>query len=96
MMSSILSVGIVYSSFVEMMFANMFIVDEEKKLFWRYHQNQLITVKLGDKILPKYISKLLNLLYEPNQASIEEINLEEIDSNSPDLTIYEKLWLGKL
>lgn len=96
-MTLILSVGTVYSSFVEMLFTNMFLVDYDNKVFWRYNQTQTPTIKLGDKQLASYISPLLGLLYQPNKNSVEkiEINMDEI-IDSDILTIYEKIWFGKM
>jgi hypothetical protein len=99
MMVSILAVGTVYSSFVELLFANMLLVDYEYKIFWRYNQNQRPTYKLGDKSMASYINPLLGLLYQPNKASIDKIDLDiDIDdiSNESKLTIYEKIFLNKL
>lgn len=96
-MTLMLSVGTVYSSFIEMLFANMFLVDYDNKVFWRYNQDKTPTFKLGDKQLASYISPLLGLLYQPNKNSVEKIdlNMEEI-IDSPILTIYEKIWLGQV
>ncbi len=96
-MTLMLSVGTVYSSFIEMLFANMFLVDYDNKVFWRYNQSQTPTFKLGDKQLASYISPLLGLLYQPNKNSVEkiELDMEEV-IDSPILTIYEKIWLGQV
>ena len=97
-MSMMLSVGIIYSSFIEMLFANLFLVDEENRIFWRYNTEKPISVKLSDKGLPKYISNLLGLLYEPNKKSIEKINesLDELLEKPEKHTIYEKIWFKNL
>jgi hypothetical protein len=99
MMTLILGVGTVYSSFVELLFTNMLLVDLEHKVFWRYNQNQRAIYKLGDKSMASYINPLLGLLYQPNKASIDKIDLDiDIDdiSNEDKLTIYEKIFLNKL
>jgi hypothetical protein len=56
LMTAILEVGTIYSSFIEILFANMFVVDYDAKIFWRYHQDQIPTYKLCDKGLAAYIS----------------------------------------
>jgi hypothetical protein len=97
LMTAILEVGTIYSSFIEILFANMFVVDYDNKVFWRYHQDQTPTYKLGDKGLAAYISSRIGLLYQPNKNTIENISmdeLEEIDQNN--LTIYEKIYLGQV
>ena len=95
LMSTLLEVGIVYSSFVEILFTNMFIVDKEKKLFWRYNQSRMPVFKLGDKMMAAYISSRIGLLYQPNKNTIEQVNLDELDTiDLENLTIYEKIFLG--
>lgn len=98
LMTAILTVGIVYSSFVEMLFANAFLTDIKNKKFWRYNQLDPIKIKLGDKSISKYISSLLGLLYQPNKKSIENIEdtFKEISFDKEKHTIYEKIWLGEL
>lgn len=97
MMGYILSVGTPYSSFVEMFFANMFIVDEQEQKFWRYHQDQKILKKLSDKTVAKNISKLLGLLYEPNKQTLEKLTtFDDIDlEKEAKSTIYGRIWLGE-
>lgn len=98
LMSLLLEVGTVYSSFVEMLFCNMFLVDDPKdKKFWRYNQHLKPTYKLSDKSLAVYINPLLGLLYQPNKKTIDLINNEEnMNLDQHDLTIYEKIWLNKV
>ena len=97
MMELLLQVGTPYSSFVEMVFANMFMTSKKEKEFWRYNHDKKIVLKLGDKILAKHLSTLLGLLYEPNKNTIAEVEkLEELDIDNMDLTIYEKIFLSRL
>jgi len=97
MMTALLEVGRIYSSFVEILFCNMFVVDYDKKVFWRYRQDLLPTFKLGDKMMAAYISSRIGLLYQPNKNTIEKVDLEELDLIDDDnLTIYEKIYLGKI
>lgn len=97
LMTALLEVGNVYSSFVEILFTNMFVVDYEKKLFWRYNQNMMPTFKLGDKMMAAYISSRIGLLYQPNKNTIEQVDLEELDEvDLENLTIYEKIYLGRV
>jgi hypothetical protein len=97
LMELVLTVGTPYSSFVEMVFANMFMTDPKTKEFWRYNAHKKIKLKLGDKTLAKNLSPLLGLLYQPNKNTIQEINiLEDIDLDNTDMTIYEKIFLSRL
>ena len=97
LVSAILEVGTIYSSFIEILFANMFLVDYDNKVFWRYNQNQNPTYKLGDKGLAAYISSRIGLLYQPNKNTIENISMDELeDVDLENLTIYEKIYLGQI
>ena len=99
MMSCLLEIGVPYSSFVEMLFANMFITyydskDKSTIRFWRYHQHEKIVRKLGDKTIAANLSPLLGLLYQPNARSLEAIaSLSDLDLDNPT-NIYERIWLG--
>jgi len=95
LMTIILDVGSPYSSFVECLFTNMFLSSEDGDL-WRYNQSEKIVKKLGDKTLASRISPLLNLLYQQNQRTIENIDfLDDYINNTNQLTVYEKLFLEK-
>lgn len=97
LMTSILEVGTIYSSFIEILLANMFVVDYDNKIFWRYNQDQKPTYKLGDKKLAAYISSRIGLLYQPNKNTIENVDLDELNKVDPNnLTIYEKIYLGQI
>lgn len=95
LMELILSVGAPFSSFIEILLANMFLTDAKSNTLWRYDQSQPIKLKLGDKTLANRISPLLGLLYQQNSKSID--NIEFLDSyiDSDKLTIYEKIFLEK-
>jgi hypothetical protein len=97
LMTAILEVGIIYSSFVEILFTNMFLVDKDNKVFWRYRQDLKPTFKLGDKMMAAYISSRIGLLFQPNRKTVEKIDLEELNEIDDDnLTIYEKIFLGRV
>ena len=100
-MSCILSVGNPYSSFVEMLFANMLITKLEKSQniieFWRYNQDKPIILKLGHTNMAYHISKLLGLLYHPNKKTLSDITImNTLQEQADNLNIYEKIWLGQL
>lgn len=96
MMTLLMDVGIVYSSYIELLFANMFITNYEHKEFWRYNQNKQAVFKLGDKMMAAYISPIIGLLYQPNKNTIEKIDLDFDYFDEDNMTIYEKIWLNKL
>ena len=95
LMTQVLSVGAPYSSFVELLLTNMFLTDEINNILWRYDQTSPIKIKLGDKTLASKTSPLLNLLYQQNQKTINNIDYLDQYLNSNQLTIYEKLFLEK-
>jgi len=102
----LLDVAKIYSSFIELLFANIFIVDYKKRIFWRYNQEKTIEIKIGIRMLAKYISPILALLYEPNKKTIKDIpekllidlnkknSIELINSNLESQTCYN--WLTGL
>ena len=97
LMTALLVVGSIYSSFVEILFTNMFLTDYDQKVFWRYRQDLPASYKLGDKMMAGYISSRIGLLYQPNKDSIDKIDLEEVsDIDLENLTIYEKIYLGRV
>jgi len=94
-MNLILEVDIPYSSFVEMLFANMFVCDKKYTKFWRYNTEEKIIKKLGDKNLTRYIKEPLFSLFQPNKKTLSFIkNIN--NTKQEDLSIYEKMWIGKV
>ena len=94
----ILSVGGgIYSSYVEMILAHIFMVDKEN--FWRYNQDKKISTKLSDKTIATKISPLLGFLYQPNRISIDGIEekhlIEKINDEETNLSMHEKIFLQK-
>ena len=96
MMSYILSVGTPYSSFIEMLFANMFTIDVHNKntKFWRYYQDKQIKRKLGDKSLAKHISPLLGGLFTPNKETL--IDFDIYTNLDYGISFHERIWLENL
>ena len=92
----ILSVGEIFSSYIEMVLAHMFMVSESD--FWRYNQTQKIVTKLSDKTMAAKISPLLGFLYQPNRISINGITddhlLNSIVSDEA-VSFHEKIFLQK-
>ena len=94
MMTLILTVGKPYSSFVEMLFANMFIVEDYPNMrFWRYNTSEPIIEKFGDKTMAKKLSGLLGFLFQPNVDTIEKLDSLETMEVNDDMSIYEKIFL---
>lgn len=95
LMQQILTVGSPYSSFVELLLTNMFLTDDKRNELWRYNQTLPIKCKLGDKTLSGKTSPLLNLLYQQNKKTIQNIEFLNDYLTSNKLTIYEKLFLER-
>lgn len=93
LIDAILSINIIYSSFIEIILCNSYICTSDK--LYRYelqnNNNPKIKERLGIRSLHTIISKLLGLLYQPNEKSI--LNLKGFKICEDDLSIYEKLWL---
>jgi hypothetical protein len=95
---SILDVGDIYSTFVEIVLCNMYLTKDREILRYAINRdiNMLdeIDIKLTHKTLHTAVSKLLGLLYEPNSGSICTF----ADSSNPlpicSDTVFEKLWTG--
>ena len=97
LMGCILEVGDIYSSFVELVLAHMFMTGPDE--FWRYNQNKTITVKLSDKTVAAKISPLLGFTFTPNRITINEIDEDMMDVSSIDpskLCFHEKVFLNML
>lgn len=88
----------IYSLFVELLFANCY-VNKESKLF-RYALNQgedtTIYKKLNIKKIHTLQSKLLSLLYEPNERSIIDYLKDKGGFDPNASNIFEKIWIGNL
>jgi len=94
-MSHLLSVGTPYSSFIEILLCNMFVVnnDKENKKFWRYNTDQKAVKKFGEKNLSMNLSPTLGALFQPNKTSLQ--NIESFsDISIEKLSIHERIWMG--
>jgi len=95
-MQHILSVGIPYSSYIEIMLCNMFLTnkDNDNKEFWRYNSDKTAVKKFGDKNLAINISPTLGCLFQPNKKTLNNLEtFNNLDINK--LSIHEKIWLGE-
>jgi len=92
LMSYLLEVGTLFSSFVECIFANMFLTNKDPNVFWRYNQNNKIVYKSGQLNMAYNIRPRLSCLFQPNIKSLPYLT----DNTGTKLTLYEKIWLDKL
>ena len=96
-MEIMLELNNTYSSFIEVVFTNMFIKNKIPiRYFLKDDYLTLPDTRLNYKQINKVVSKLLGLIYEPNSISIahfgENDNSLQLESN----TIFEKLWNGQI
>ena len=103
-MTNIMSVGDIYSSFIEVVFCNLY--ECKNKFTYRYELKRVwersdfenispLAYKYAIRTLCSKISKTLNLLYEPNIRSITNIkSLHDLDCQTKN--IFEQIWLGLL
>jgi len=86
-MASLLEVGTLFSSFVECVFANMFLVQKDPNLFWRYNQDKQIIFKAGKINLAYIVNPRLSCLFQPNSKTLKYLN-----SKQKVTTFYEHIW----
>jgi len=86
-MARILSVGTLFSSFVECIFANMFLTHRDPNEFWRYNQNDKIIFKAGKINLAYVVNPRLSCLFQPNSKT-----LKYLDTIPVIKTFYEKIF----
>lgn len=93
----VLSVGDVYSIFIEIILCNMYLTKDEQIMRYALQNNSAVQphFKLGVKQLNKIVSKLLGLLYEPNEITISRYADSNINIPIKSDTIFEKFWEGK-
>lgn len=96
-MKYMLSIGDVYSIFIEIILCNMYLTKDEQVLRYALKNNPIVQPysKLGVKQLNKIVSKLLGLLYEPNEITISRYADQNINIPIKNNTIFEKFWEGQ-
>jgi len=96
----IINVGFVYSSFVEAVLANCYVNKNGVVLRYAYadpSENNKIHKKYSIKKIHTLIdSGILSFLYEPNNQSLTKTydKFDKIDMDK--ITIFEKIWMGKV
>ena len=94
---TVLSVGNIYSTFIEIIMANMFITKNDQ--IFRHEltktgtmSNIVIRKKLGIRKISMNTSKILGLLYQPNTKTISELTKKVTNIQLSADTIYEHIW----
>lgn len=97
LVTAILSVGNIYSSFVEVVFANLYVNRQQEVIRYALHNggDTIPYRKYNIKKLHTLLSPVLSLLFEPNLESIERFykTKNRIGFNN-GLSIFEKIWLN--
>lgn len=95
LISNILSVGDIYSSFIELILSILYVGHDNKII--RYQLKEKLPLKIEKKFSVKeahnFISPVLSLLYEPNIHSIKKYYNHLIKQDSYLVSIYEKIWM---
>lgn len=100
LVNNILDVGFVYSSFVEVVLANCYV--NKNNVIIRYafcdpNEDNNIHKKYSIKLIHNLVeSGILSFLYEPNNQSLTKTYDKFDKINEDKITIFEKIWLGKL
>lgn len=93
----ILELGLIYSSFIEIIFANMFVKDRIPiRYLLSLNPNVMPDTKLNLKQIHTIVSKLLGLLYEPNSVSLSTFSNPNYVLQDDANTIFERLWKGMI
>lgn len=96
-MEIMLELNNTYSTFIEVVFANMFIKNRIPiRYFLTVDPYMEPDARLNYKQINKIISKLLGLIYEPNSISISHFGENENALRLEANTIFEKMWNGVL
>lgn len=95
----ILSVGDIYSSYIEIVLCNMYLTKKGEILRYALNRDvneyQNIKTKLAVRTLHTAVSKLLGLLFEPNARSVSIFSDQSKKLRLSSDTIFEKLWAGE-
>jgi len=96
---SMLKIGQIYSTYIEIVLCNMYITKEGELLRYAIQKNPsaVAAKKLSIKKLHTIVSKLLGLLYEPNQTTICRFSPNDksklVESGN---SVLEKIWSNEL
>jgi len=94
LIESILSVGNIFSSFIEIILCNLYTNNKNKIIRYQLRDNDIleITKKYSVYHIHSLLSPTLNLLYKPNLNTISEY-YNTVVKNCHKPSIFEKIWL---
>jgi hypothetical protein len=94
LISAILSIGDIFSSFIEIVLCNLYTNSKDKVVRYQLRDNDHVSMykKYSVYHVHSILSPTLNLLYKPNIKTITDYYNSSIEeSNKP--SIFEKIWL---
>lgn len=97
MITALHSLNQIYSLFVELLFANSYVLKNGKILRYALNDgdnNVPVSMKYSIKKIHTSQSNVLSLIFEPNERSI--LQYYENPKIDEHLNIFEKIWLGEL
>jgi hypothetical protein len=98
LLSNILTVGEIYSSFIELILSILYVGYDNEIIRYQIKKNLPIKVekKFSVREAHNFISPVLSLLYEPNIHSIKKYYEYLIQKNQYYVSIYEKIWMDMI
>jgi hypothetical protein len=94
---NILSVGDIYSSFVEVILCNLFVDKNDKVIRYCLRDGDDFTIdkKYNIKTVHNILSETLSVLYQPNYVTIQKLH-NKLQNNSSGVSIFERIWSDSL
>ena len=95
LISSILSVGDIFSTFIEIVLCNLYTNNENKVVRYQLKDGEevKITKKYSVYHVHSILSPTLNLLYKPNLKTISKYYNDTVVKDNYKPSIFEKIWL---
>jgi hypothetical protein len=93
---SILSVGDIFSTFIEIVLCNLYTNDKDKIIRYQLKDGEKVQIdkKYSVYHIHSLLSPTLNLLYKPNLKTISEYYNATIAKEGYKSSIFEKIWLN--
>lgn len=94
LISAILSIGDIFSSFIEIVLCNLYTNSKDKVVRYQLRDNEHVSMhkKYSVYHVHSLLSPTLNLLYKPNIRTITDYYNSSIEENIKP-SIFERIWL---
>lgn len=100
LVNNILDIGFVYSTFVEIVLANCYVNNNNKIIRYAFtdpNEDTNIYKKYSIKLIHTLVeSGILSFLYEPNNQSLTKTYNKFDNIDMDKITIFERIWLGRI